>query len=332
MSVASNKRKREENSDETDMKIRQESCLPSVIVEEILALLPNKPIHRFRIVSKSWLSLLASVDFHKLRCKSAPPAINVPKLLEYKEKFSVFNSLEYGSNGEIAVTKVWYPLDDLVSVNPFVGSCNGLVCLQYELLIDNSNIKRKREIVVWNPFTGSYRKLPDIPVHGWTYTYGFGYDSASDDYKVFIATGHNHYPVPGDGARVDIFSLKTGSWRKMKKLDDRYLRCIQPEHEGLFLNGALHWESRGNGSFYDDKKIFAFDLSTEKFYDVPKSNNPDCRYGYQSLGVVGEYLCLCFSSYNNELRNIVWVMKEYCNEASWVHFISYMLFSLLLYW
>ncbi|KAJ4847034.1 hypothetical protein Tsubulata_049112 [Turnera subulata] len=44
--------------------------------------------------------------------------------------------------------------------------------------------------------------------------YGFGYDSASDDYRVFVAAG----PYPnlrpgdgGDGSKVEIFSLKRGS-------------------------------------------------------------------------------------------------------------------------
>ncbi|KAJ4830672.1 hypothetical protein Tsubulata_048644 [Turnera subulata] len=64
---------------------------------------------------------------------------------------------------------------------------------------------------------------------------------------------------------------------------DKYLRLrlIQPGQYGLFLNVALHLKTLGNGSF-EGGKIFAFDLSKEKFYDVAKLG-----YGYRRMGVVG---------------------------------------------
>ncbi|KAJ4828213.1 hypothetical protein Tsubulata_043069 [Turnera subulata] len=59
------------------------STLPSVIVEEILAMLPNKSIHRFRQVSKSWSSFLVSSEFQKLRTnKSTPAETNLQKILQ----------------------------------------------------------------------------------------------------------------------------------------------------------------------------------------------------------------------------------------------------------
>ncbi|KAJ4828441.1 hypothetical protein Tsubulata_046436 [Turnera subulata] len=55
--------------------------LPSEIVEALLAMLPNKSIHRFRSLSKSWSSLLVSEEFQKLRFKSAPRELFVQNLL-----------------------------------------------------------------------------------------------------------------------------------------------------------------------------------------------------------------------------------------------------------
>ncbi|KAJ4835375.1 hypothetical protein Tsubulata_021312 [Turnera subulata] len=293
--------------------------LPSGIVEKILALLPDKTIHRFRLLSKSCSSLLVSVNFHKFRLKSTPPEINVPKLLCPPDQENDGFVISDYRDGAKTPTKVCYPtppheLSAARSYPSRIGSCNGLVCLVF---------KREREIVVWNPFTGTYRKLPDISCGDWFYTYGFGYDSASDDYKVFIATGPSPFPNRRDGVRIDIFSLKTGSCHQVENPDfTTYLQCIGPGCMGLFLNGALHWESSRGYGFSGDKKILAFDLSEEKFYEVPKPT-PVEDYRYQRLGVVGEYLCMCFSSPRIWDKNIVWVMKEYCNEASWVHFISY---------
>ncbi|KAJ4840028.1 hypothetical protein Tsubulata_029510 [Turnera subulata] len=161
------------------------------------------------------------------------------------------------------------------------------------------------------------------------YAHGFGYDSASDDYKVFVATCPNYRRV---GGRVDIFSLKAGSWKEMENPARELQHLTRARSMGLFLNGALHWE------YMNEKdgltKIIAFDLGKEKFYVVPLPlSPPNYGYKYYSLGVVGEYLCVSFSATNQQgLANIyhqrptninVWVMKEYCNEASWVHLISY---------
>ncbi|KAJ4824224.1 hypothetical protein Tsubulata_050918 [Turnera subulata] len=70
-------------------------------------------------------------------------------------------------------------------------------------------------------------------------------------------------------------------------------------------------------------EIIAFDLDKERFYHVPSPPNqisPGSGSCY-SMGVVGEYLLLLFKEGQNNY--IVWIMKEYCNEASWVPFISY---------
>ncbi|KAJ4840027.1 hypothetical protein Tsubulata_029509 [Turnera subulata] len=312
-SGSSKKRKRDERLHVDEAKISTTSTnyncrLPPEIMEEILALLPIQSIYRFRSVSKSWSSFLVSVNFHKLRLKSTQPEIT--KLLYLDPKGIVISDYRAGVKTP-TITNLCYPPPP-ADLGPgrkcpyLVGSCNGLVCLEYA----------KDYIVVWNPFTASYRPLPAISLQYSCYlrTYSFGYDSASHDYKVLLATRHT-----GNGVRLYIFSLKTGSWKKVENPDDTYLKCIGPWPHGLFLNGALYWETRVMG-LSTVKKIFAFDLGKEKFYDVTKS--PD--YGYHSLGVVGEYLCICvFSDLDRLRKNAVWVMKEYCDEASWVPFITY---------
>ncbi|KAJ4844822.1 hypothetical protein Tsubulata_037119 [Turnera subulata] len=94
---------------------------------------------------------------------------------------------------------------------------------------------------------------------------------------------------------------------------------------GLFLNGALHWIPResSRGEKGEIIAAIAFDLEKEKFHLVLGPPTQISPAGYvSSLGVVGEYL---FFSRSDGSRNIIWVMKEYCNEASWVPFITYSL-------
>ncbi|KAJ4835139.1 hypothetical protein Tsubulata_039684 [Turnera subulata] len=293
----------------TNMAATNSSFLPPEIVEEIIALLPEKSIHRFRFLSKSWFSLLAiKYEVPKLLCCRIKTGSTDPFTVCSNEQ-TLFNAVVLpgygGSVKDTVYTVPELPADGIRSY-VIVGSCNGLVCLR---------CLSKREIFVLNPFTGICRKLPHMPFFSekwdrYPYVYAFGYDSASDDYKVFLA---------GDGAKVVIFSLKTGSWRKVENPDGEYLQHILSSgRRGLLLNGALHW---GPGTSYcgeNTKIIAAFDLEKEIFFRVP---SPPIwisdRYGrVPILGVVGKYLCM------REGKKI-WVMKEYCSEASWVHFISY---------
>ncbi|KAJ4825242.1 hypothetical protein Tsubulata_029946 [Turnera subulata] len=298
------------------MEAINSSCLPPEIEEEILALLPFKSIHRFKSLSKSWFSLLTI-------------KLKVPKLLCCRRKAKSSNPNTISSDDQVVFDAVVLPdygcdVKNTVYMSPelslelsllsgsfwfaFVGSCNGLVCLQ---------CLNKLEIFVLNPSTSICRKLPRAPLslEIWHYyAYGFGYDSASDDYKVFLAGKY--------GANVEIFSLKTGSWRKVENHDRRIFQNSQCLGSmGLLLNGALHW-GPGKSTWGENVKIIAFDLDKEKFYHVPSppSQSPLSNRANYSLGVVGEYLLCLFKNWE---RNIVWVMKEYCNEASWVPFISY---------
>ncbi|KAJ4828212.1 hypothetical protein Tsubulata_043068 [Turnera subulata] len=300
--------------------------LPSVIVEEILAMLPIKSIHRFRQLSKSWSSLLVSSEFQKLRTNnSTPPETNLEKILQCSAVNGgyVIESLGCLGDGEDPV-RLQFPTDKFVW---FWGSCNGLVCVTVPDF--QSGVV---EIVVWNPFTGIYRKLQDIDHDRRICACGFGYDSVADDYKVFVITK----PVP-DGAKVkifsflkkkkkkkvnvEIFSLRTGSWKVVEITSPgSYVEPIAEKHEvGLFVNGALHWQVLIGG----ERKIIAFDLAKEKFYGVPLPavEKELCDIlRFKELGVAGDYLCLCFVSKSDNIT-IVGLMKEYCK--SWVHFIGY---------
>ena len=62
-----------------------------------------------------------------------------------------------------------------------IGSCHGLVCIAF----DNYG---GQDIVIWNPSTGDYRKLPNLDISSGDtrYQYGFGYDSSTNDYKIIL--------------------------------------------------------------------------------------------------------------------------------------------------
>ncbi|KAJ4849005.1 hypothetical protein Tsubulata_026695 [Turnera subulata] len=371
-----NKNRAPDNSRLLTDQAQNRCYLPPDIVEEILDLLPIKSINRFRSLSKSLCSLLAIKYKDVVQKLLYYPYISEYFRSTYGIKSSdnpglftgVVLSVSSGYSGGDVKNK-GYMAPELSGRKwkyCSVGSCNGLVCLQvikryipWETFVLNpsTNIRRKLQATnhystcktfVWNPFTNICRKLPDLPssgavnpsncslICGWKYAiaYGFGFDSASDDYKVIVATG----PRRGDdGVKVEIFSLKTGSWKKLENPDEyfqgiehlQYFKSIedkrytQERNMGLFLNGALHW-GRANylPSGERTHEIFALDLGKEKFYPVPNPPNQTSpgSGSYYSVGVVGGYLSCLYE--RGETYN-VWAMKEYCNEASWVPFISY---------
>ncbi|KAJ4833159.1 hypothetical protein Tsubulata_032114 [Turnera subulata] len=307
--------------------------LPPVIVEEILAMLPSKSIHRFRQVSKSWSSFLVSVEFQKLRTNKStvPPETNLQKILQCStvDDGHVIESLGCLGDEEDPV-RLQFPTDKYVH---FLGSCNGLVCVAV-----GDNESGVEEIVVWNPFTGIYRKLHDIGDRR-ICACGFGYESEADDYKVFIATK----PASSDGAddykvkifsflkkkkktKFEIFSLRTGSWKEVKTTGHggKYVERIAEEHEvGLFLNGALHWEVRTGRKI----KVIAFDLAREKFSVVVLVLPRDLvvELEFKALCVLEEYLAMSFFPKGiNYVGVAVCVRKEQCDGVySWVHFVEY---------
>ncbi|XP_010451545.1 PREDICTED: F-box/kelch-repeat protein At3g06240-like [Camelina sativa] len=114
------------------------------------------------------------------------------------------------------------------------GSSNGLVLVR---MASNAN-----GVFLCNPTTGESKRLPDVPEYlrsssseTW-FSYGFGFDSLTNDYKVVncIDHGNDYY----------VYSLKKDSWRR---------RICNIPYTGVSLtssvelNGAIHWISLISG-------------------------------------------------------------------------------------
>ncbi|XP_004305870.1 PREDICTED: F-box protein At3g07870-like [Fragaria vesca subsp. vesca] len=206
--------------------------------------------------------------------------------------FLDLKALENIKNGDdvwSAVTELDFPVWETIPESGFrrvVGSCNGLV-LPNPLLVTG--------------LKDSYKKFN-----------GFGYDSATDDYKVIRGFAYD-----ANGAKkfmIQIFALKTGSWRTVKDIDYVDLTKMQ----GLFLNGALHWlgdlpEPDG------DTRILSFDLGAEKFQETIQ-----LPYADRFTHLLIHRNCLCACSCPTESINI-WMMKEYGVKESWTEIVQFSL-------
>ncbi|KAM5580272.1 F-box/kelch-repeat protein [Rosa sericea] len=289
------------------------------VIAEILARLPVKSLMRFRCVCKSWRALICESYFVKKHLSYGERGItesahrlifmlDPPLVLDYEALKSMKDD-DYGDGAaaQFAVTQLDFPVRKSIPDYGYrvgVGSCNGLVCVQVDL----------EAIMLWNPCTRDSKVLPKPPQvinsEFSYYFYGFGYDSASDDYKVI--RGFADYLAKK--IMIHIFSLKTGSWRTVEDID--YVTLIT--QQGLFLNGALHWlyNLPEGGS-----RILSFDLEAEKFQKTIPLPYDD--WFYDPL-IYKNCLCVLACPAGTNTFNI-WMMKEYGDKESWTEVVQFSL-------
>ncbi|XP_059285779.1 F-box/kelch-repeat protein At3g06240-like [Lycium ferocissimum] len=138
-------------------------------------------------------------------------------------------------------------------------------------------------------------------------TWGLGYDSTSDDYKILKIDRK---------LRSEILALKSGSWRLM----DRHPTSVYPVLSGMdsmaFVNGAFHW--LGSSLSYS---VVSFSISNEVYGEIPLSEEMclifNLRYIKRGVTLLGEMLCgySTFSEGKGTFK--LWVMKDYGVKESW---------------
>ncbi|XP_026415917.1 F-box/kelch-repeat protein At3g23880-like [Papaver somniferum] len=217
-----------------------------------------------------------------------------------------------------------------------LGSCNGLVCLKIESF-DRAENERGELSHTWyytilNPLTGEYKDFLGPPSHGskprysdCKITYGFGYDSNLDDYKLAIVSDFEKAGC----FKIDIYTVKLNSWSHTQGPLNYSFRCGGERSRfrnlgnkasyGVFLNGSLHWlgfsgsiTTQGTSS----EVIIYFDISNGTVVNMPLPENLMASLDlvgrrHMNMGVWGD--CICIAA-----RTCVWVMQEYGVEESWM--------------
>ncbi|XP_062010831.1 F-box protein CPR1-like [Rosa rugosa] len=278
--------------------------LPEDVIVRILERLPIKSLIRFTCVSKHWrFIILSDPEFAKTQFQIASQH-QTPRhrLLISTACVSEFNSLDLDAPPSPS------PLGYNSSVRcPFTQpggrhvillcSCNGLIL---------ATLHKEENMYIWNPSTQFFKKLPDPadrPANTRLFGCGFGYLSATDDYKV-VADFRVSSVDEVKGKEMHIFSSKANIW---KRTEAPPLFDYEFEYEGTLSNEALHW--------LDELGIVAFDLAKEEFQRMPL---PIQDGEVQSLGAFGDCLCAFDCAKLDTAGSIdLWVMKKYGVADSW---------------
>ncbi|KAM7477752.1 hypothetical protein LguiA_025965 [Lonicera macranthoides] len=291
------------------------------ILSIIFLKLPIKSLLRCRSVCKSWRQLLCDPHFVKMHLNHLSQHHH--KLL--LRNSNCFYSLDYETSHRNAVPRD-FPLE-ITLCKKIWGSCNGLVCVPTLPKTKTSQYQKLVKVVLWNPSTGDYKILPlaDPSVND-NQIVGFGYDSSINDYKIvriipyYFVKAENEPGKAYCGLQVDMYSLKTNSWKIIRDLPRRDV----VRHAPLIFNGEFggRVSVSMNKSIYWllGSKIIGFDLKNEKFKELswPCNMQPDFRKRLKSLSVMGGYLFVHYIELDSK-KFVVWKLKENDNgKEEWI--------------
>ncbi|XP_060215770.1 F-box/kelch-repeat protein At3g23880-like [Lycium barbarum] len=285
--------------------------LPREIIMEILLKLPPKSLLKFMCVSKLWLQLISSPEFVKTHLKlianDKECICHRVILQESGDNFKVccLPSLFYKEQ-RIELFDMGSPMGNPTIYTWIVGSVNGLICLYSKI----------EEPVLWNPTIRKSKKLPTFGANlrkdcSYYCKYGFGYDESRDDYKVVVIQC-----ISEDGGSYDtvvnIYSLKTDSWRTINKFQGNFL----VNSSGKFVDGKLYWALSADVDTFNVCNIISLDLADETWRRLELPRYVEGSYPL-ALGVVGGDLSLLCPNCHEVTNSDVCIMNDCGVEVSW---------------
>ncbi|CAL5210722.1 unnamed protein product [Lathyrus oleraceus] len=315
------------------------------LISEIISLLPVKPLLRFKCVSNSWNTLISSPTFVKLHLKRSATSSNTQFTLITNHIKCIFKDedwsiIPYPINSLIDNPSATFVADSHYLLNlkdkewSMAGSCNGLICLVGYRFNNRVNKLQDYWLQLWNPATRKISRNIGYFRDSEGFVFNFGWDDSTGTFKVvasrFIRDGHT--------SEVRVFTVGDNVWRNIEKFPvvplglEWHGRRIDKEYEYgcVFLNTTFNWlaihkDIGFNWTYYvtdmtfEDLVIVSLDLGTETYnsYRLPPEELP---LEEPTIGMLEECLCLCYSYPGTNI--IIWQMKKFGVEESWIQFLK----------
>ncbi|KAJ4963108.1 hypothetical protein NE237_023047 [Protea cynaroides] len=228
------------------------------LIMEILLWLPVKSIHRFKSVSKHWLSLISNPEFiHNNYIRNRP---SVSGLLLHKSSILINPEFEFIPLVDNATGAPFIPL---TFVNDVAGiriqqSCNVLLCCCSFRMMEYRKI-----YYIYNPTTKEY-KILSRPSGKNVISISLAFDPLkSPHYKAVSFLWCDTSP---ENYQIEIYSSETGLWRSS---GDPFTASNGLLHNfPVYWNGAIHWLSMWGTSLY-------YNVDQERLGMMPMPPIPD---------------------------------------------------------
>lgn len=261
-----------------------ECIFPEEILHKIFLRMPTKPLLQLKCLSKHWNSVISNSSFMKSRSRR----MIIPPVLPLH---AIDNSVQ-GNDMNHSMIKLHFPYAMLEDKDvTIVGSFNGIVFL----VLKNKKVSRLHEMILYNPFTGAFKIVPDPPRYCHSnYVYGFGYGTTLDDLKIFRIMVHKSC-----GSRFyDTFNLKSGAWSSPSELigDHHFLK-----YSGTFINGFLYLVAAKDRHWRP--LILALDMHKMVFSEILIPSG--CKWN--CLGTFDGHLCMICTK-TNDLE--LWILND----------------------
>ncbi|XP_047943175.1 F-box/kelch-repeat protein At3g06240-like [Salvia hispanica] len=273
--------------------------LPSEIVLDILSRLPTQDAMACKCVCKPWLVLLATPEFVNFHLSRSVPGIVVEThSTRSYDVIEAFNSDEEHFRDVTFNFKL--PFDE-----PIHSSADGLIFLKDDDFGD---------LILCNPITRDYIKLPFPPQTTSAEelemdTFGFGVSRTTGQYKAVRVFEQDRLPF-----ECQVYTVGTGLWRKVPS--DSLLSFFY-HHKMVLLNGNLHLMALEMTIDGMVEHISCLDLETEVFSTFSIPDPEGLGFSYCRMASVFRD-CLCLSHITADGEIVIWLMKEYGDDNSWV--------------
>lgn len=281
--------------------------IPPELLIEIFIRLPVKSLVCFTSVCKSWYALITNPEFINMHANHTNSCQRDESFLiryfdDNEEKYTFRRDNETFSE-QLAQFKSKTPYSGC----SVIGSCGGLVCLEFS-----------GSIFLWNP---SIRKSVTICVSQLkNFVLGFGVCNVTNDHKVVKLVYDPHYPhphFPKTIPQVEVYSLSTGSWRGVST-STAPSNHLSSYGTHCFVFDSVHWIVSGENEKQGKcNLVVSFDMGKEVFY---KLMLPDSLANVHMplLSITRHGDSLAALEYSNwEGSYCFWVMKEYGVSESW---------------
>jgi F-box interacting protein len=208
-----------------------------------------------------------------------------------------------------------------------VGSCNGLLCLVFYPLKKNYK-HRDFFLRFYNPATRLLSKkrayFRASKTVGFTsFRFSFGYDDLTAKYKVVAYNAYRR------SREVSVFTLgdnnNNNSWRSIPSFPKAPYNSFS-----IYLSNSLNWLSHSNHipTYYwkdftiDQFVIISLDLGMETYTEFhPPRGFDEILPFMPKISLLTD--CLCFSYYTNENDIVIWKMREFGVQDSWIKLFKF---------
>lgn len=150
----------------------------------------------------------------------------------------------------------------------FVGSCNGIICIANHytglVILCNPSIRKIKELLL-------FEKLPNV--YSTKMTFGFGYDSFRDAYKVVVVLRYHIKDSNGKyiyKIEVKVHTLGIDLWKSIQ--DFPFGVGPIDLQSGKFVSGAINWLCSDEFQLRNPSFIVSYDLGKESYQKILPPN------------------------------------------------------------